>query len=71
MLNQGQSSKKPLAGKGAEQGLLSAMHQRRIRIACKISGPCTVVTILEFADRGETILQTLEECDIQRTVLLT
>jgi hypothetical protein len=39
MLNQGQSSKKPLVDNGAKQGLLSAVHQRRIRIACKMSAP--------------------------------
>jgi hypothetical protein len=39
MANQGQSSKKPLADSGAKQGVLSAVHQRRIRTACMISRP--------------------------------
>ena len=36
MPNQGQSSKNPLTENGAEQGLQSAGHQRRIRTACII-----------------------------------
>jgi hypothetical protein len=48
MANQGQSSKKPLADSGAKQGVLSAVHQRRIRTACMISRPGMIIAILSL-----------------------